>query len=160
MLEVKSEATGGTLYVAEHQAVSSGVHSVESLRWLLKQAFPSQVPPATDTVAFTGAVSARAAVFYILWYSVTEQCHIMSKFCNVSFLEGLPRPDIQQCRNVIKSMIEYGVDVRQLVVRKALVQLNPPPPHWKKSRAADVSNDTPPSSSDTQPPRSNKSRKT
>lgn len=69
MLEVKSEATGGMLYVAENQAVGSAVHSVESLRWLLAQAFPYEVPAATDAVAFTGAVSLQAAVFLPIRYS-------------------------------------------------------------------------------------------
>lgn len=63
MLEIKSEATGGTLYVAENQAVGCGVHSIQSLRWLLKKALPSDVPAVTDAAAFTVAISSRPAVF-------------------------------------------------------------------------------------------------
>ena len=159
MLEVKSEATGGVLYVAENQAVGSGVHSVESLRWLLRQAFPSEVPAATDAVAFAGAVSPRAAVFYILWYSEDEHRYIMSKFSNVSFMEGPKRPDIQQCKDIIRNMLDYGMDVRQPVIRKALAQLNPVPSHWKKSRSATTVTETAPTSLDAEETRSSKSRK-
>ena len=158
-LEIKSEATVGVLYFAENQAVGSGVHSVESLRWLLTQAFPSKVPTATDAVAFTGAVSPRAAVFYILWYSQSEHRYIMSKFSNVSFMEGPKRPDIQECKNVIKNVLDYGLDVRQPVIKKALAQLDPVPRHWKKSRSASALTETPPTSFGTDETRSNKSRK-
>ena len=139
MLEIKSEATGGVL---ENQAVGSGVHSVESLRWLLSEAFPTQVINDTDAVASTRAVSPRAAVFYILWYSEKDRCHFMSKFKNVSFMEGPDRPGIQQWRNVVKSMLDDGVRVRQPVIRRALAQLNPIPSHWKKSRTASTVTET------------------
>ena len=136
MLEVKSEATEGVLYAAENQAVGSGVHSVNSLRWLLEQASPAEVPKSTDVVAFTVAVSPRAAVFYIVWFSKVKNRHIMSKFIDVSFLNGPKRPDIQNCRNVVKNVLEYGVNVRQVIIRNALANLNPTPLHWKKSRLA------------------------
>lgn len=42
MIEIKSEATGGTLYVAENQAAISGAHSVHSLLWLRSQADPTR----------------------------------------------------------------------------------------------------------------------
>ena len=138
MLEIKAESTGGTLYIAENQAVGSGVHSVESLRWLLSEAFPSEVPSASDAVAFTGAVTPRAAVFYICWFSVENQCYYVSKFKSVSFLDGPEKPDVQECRNVTKSIIDYGVVVRQAAIRKALARLQPVPPHWKKSRRANT----------------------
>ncbi|KAI9689146.1 MAG: hypothetical protein M1822_000884 [Bathelium mastoideum] len=135
MLEIKSDATGGGLYVAENRAVGSGVHSVESLRWLLSQAFPSQAPAATDAVAFTGAISPRFAVFYVLWYSEKKQRYIMSKFKSISFMEGPERPDIQQCRDIVKNMLTYGADIRQPIIRKALAQFKGvAPPHWEKSR--------------------------
>ena len=38
MVEIKSEPTGGTLYVAENQAAGSGSYSVNALLWLLKEA--------------------------------------------------------------------------------------------------------------------------
>ena len=159
MLEIKAEPTGGVLYVAENQAVGSAVHSVESLRWLLSEAFPSEVPEATDAIAFTGAITPRAAVFYICWYSEKDQCHFVSKFKNVSFMEGPERPDIQECRNVTKSIIDYGAVVRQAVIRKALRKLNPVPPHWKKSRPASAVAETPPTSFSVDETRSSKSQR-
>ena len=159
MLEIKSEAAGGSLYVAENQAVGSGVHSVGSLRWLLTQAFPSEVPATTDAVAFTGAVSPRAAVFYITWWSEKRHRYIMSKFRSVSFMEGPERPDIQQCKNVIKNMLDYGLSVRKSIIKKALVQLNPIPTYWKKSRSAPTITETPPTSPVADEARSSKIRK-
>ena len=147
MLEVKSEATGGVLYAAENQAVGSGVHSVSSLRWLLEEASPAEAPKTTDAVAFTGAVSPRAAVFYIVWYSEKKNRYIMSKFSDVSFLNGPKRPDIQNCRNVMKNVLDYGVNVRQVIIRNALADLSPTPLHWKKSRSASsITTETPPTS--------------
>lgn len=58
-LEFKSEATGGSLYIAENQGVGSGVRIVACRRWLFQQAFSSQDVAATDTVAFVGAGSPR-----------------------------------------------------------------------------------------------------
>ena len=89
-------------------------------------------------VAFTGAVSPRAAMFYITWFSEKKNRYIMSKFSDVSFLNGPRRPDIQQCRNMMKNVLDYGlnVDVRQTTIRNALAQLNLVLPHWKRSRSA------------------------
>lgn len=98
MLEVKSEPTGGVLYVAENQAVGSGVHYVESLRWLLAQAFPYEVPAATDAVAFTRAVSLQAAVFHPIWYSEEWHRYFMSRIWNVSFMDGPERPANKNAR--------------------------------------------------------------
>ena len=126
--------------------MGSGVHSVSSLRWLLEEAAPAEAPETTDAVAFTGAVSPRAAVFYIVWYSERKNRYIMSKFSDVSFLNGPKRPDIQNCRNVMKNVLDYGVNVRQVIIRNALADLNPTPPHWKKSRLASSITETPPTS--------------
>ena len=148
MFEIKSEATGGVLYVAENQAVGSGVHSVGSLRWLLTQAFPSKAPKSTDAVAFAGAVTPRAAAFYVLWYSEQRGRYIMSKFKNVSFMDGPERPDIQQCRDVVENVMAYGLGERQRIVKEALAELYPIPSHWKKSRSASTLTETTPSSLD------------
>lgn len=138
--DFKSEAAGGVLYVAENQAVGSGVHSVASLRWLLKQAFPSKEPAATDAVAFTGALSPRLAILYIVWYSNKTKRYIMSKFKDVLFTNG---PDIQQCTDIIKNILDYGADARLPAIRKALARLDPVPQHWKMSRPASAITNTP-----------------
>ena len=76
-----------------------------------------------------------------------------------TFMEGPKRPDIQQCKDVIKNVLDYGMDVRQPVIRKALAQLNPVPSHWEKSRSAASITETAPTSVDAEETRSSKSRK-
>ncbi|KAL8834366.1 MAG: hypothetical protein Q9170_003776 [Blastenia crenularia] len=131
--EFKSEATGGSLYVAENQGVGSGVHMVASQRWLLKQAHPSKAPIATDAVAFVAAISPRTGVFYAVWYSDKQNRYIMSKIRVVSFMEG---SDIQRCRELVENIVEYKLGTPLLAIRQALAELDPPPPHWKRSRSA------------------------
>ena len=67
----------------------------------------------------------------------------------------------QQCKNVMKSMLDYGVKVRQPAIRRALAQLNPVPSHWKKSRAASTvtETETPVTSFGAEESRSSKSRR-
>lgn len=108
-LEIKSEASGGVLYVAENQGVDSGVHSVASQRWLLKQAFPSKDPVATDAIAFVGAVSQRTGVFYLVWYSDKTARYVMSKIKTISFMEA---SDIQPCKDFINNIIDYVLEKR------------------------------------------------
>ena len=134
-LEFKSEATGGVLYVAENQGVGSGVHIVASQRWLQNQAFPGKELAATDAIAFVGAVSPRMGVFYIVWYSDKQAHYVMSMIRIVSFMES---SHIQRCRDLMKNIEEYGLGERLGKVRKALAELNPVPPHWKKSRPTSV----------------------
>ncbi len=128
-LELKSEATGGTLWVAENQGVGSGVHMVASQRWMLRQAFPSVT--ATDAVAFVGAVSPRMGVFYLVWYSDKKDRYVMSKLKTISFME---QSDIQRCRDLMNNIMDYGEGKRLLFIKRALGKLDPVPPHWKKQR--------------------------
>ncbi|KAL8652819.1 MAG: hypothetical protein Q9210_002456 [Variospora velana] len=132
-LEFKSEATGGSLYVAENQGVGSGVHMVASRRWLLKQAYPSKDLASTDAVAFVAAISPRTGVFYAVWYSDEKDRYIMSKIRVVSFMESF---DIQRCRELVQNITEYGLGTPLLDIRKTLADLDPPPPHWKRARSA------------------------
>ncbi|KAL8846621.1 MAG: hypothetical protein Q9221_008301 [Calogaya cf. arnoldii] len=132
-LEFKSEATGGSLYVAENQGVGSGVHMVASRRWLLKQAHPSKGLADTDAVAFVAAISPRTGVFYAVWYSDEKNRYIMSKIRVVSFMESC---DIQRCRDLVQNIADYGLGTPLLAVRDALAELDPPPPHWKRARSA------------------------
>lgn len=64
-LELKSEATGGTLYLAENQAAGSGTYSLRAMEWLLDQAKASQTTRQTDTVAFSIAATGRIAVLSV-----------------------------------------------------------------------------------------------
>ena len=78
MIEVKSEATGGTLYVAENQAANSGTQNVRARRCLHSQTNPSRTLPTTDAIAFTAAVSQRMAVLHVHWYSPEKEKYYMS----------------------------------------------------------------------------------
>ena len=156
-IEFKSEATGGSLYVAENQCVGSGVHIVASRRWLLKQASPSKDLTATDAVAFVGAISPRTGVFYAVWYSDSEDRYVMSKISIVLFMEG---SDIQRCRELITNITEYELGTPLRAIREALAELDPLPPHWKKSRSAGNVVGTPAASFADDETRSSKSQKT
>lgn len=136
MFEVKFEATGGVLCPAENQAVGSGVHSVSSLRWLHEEAVLAKAPKTTDAVAFTGAVLPRAAVLYIEWNSEKKKRCIISKCNDIPFLNGPKRPDVQNCRNLTKHVLDRGVNIRQVTIRNALAELSPIPLHWEKSSLA------------------------
>lgn len=83
----------------------------------------------------------------------------MSKFRNISFMDGPERPDIQQCKNVMKNMLDYGLDVRQPIIKKAIAKLNPIPAHWKKSRPASAITVSSPISFVAEETRSSKSQK-
>lgn len=142
-IEFKSEATGGTIWVAENQAAGSAAHIVNSLRWLLSQASPSRTYSDTDSVAFTSSMTQRTAVFHVAWYSEEERRIIMSYIDDYSFMKD---PDIQGCRNIINNILDYGEDIRKPVVKKAFGDLFPFPTDWKISRPANTISDTPPTS--------------
>lgn len=132
-LEVKTEATGGVLYVAENQAAGSGVHMVSSQRWLQSQAFPEKALEPADAIAFVGAVSPRSANFYIVWYSDRKTHYIMSKILTVSFMDI---SHIQRCRDLMTNICDFALGHRLDSIRAALSRLYPYPPHWKNARPA------------------------
>ncbi len=138
MIEIKSEATGGTLYVAENQAATSGAHSVHSLLWLRSQADPSRTRSSTDSVVFTATVSQREAVFHVHWFSPKDDKVYMSYLDSFAFMKDL---DIQGCRDLVKNILDYGLEVRQPIIRDALKLLHPIPKRWKGARLASVITD-------------------
>lgn len=131
-LEFKSEYTGGTLYVAENQGVGSAVHCVVSHRWFLKQASiasgSGKATADTDAIAFTVALSPRLAVMYVAWYASKKQRYVVSKFKNILFSE---LDHIQQCRDIISNILDYGLRTRVSTIRSALADLSPPPASWQ-----------------------------
>ena len=131
MIDLKSEASGGNLYGAESQATVAGAHSVHSMRWLLLQANPSRVLKSTDAVALTAAVTQREAVFYIVWYSPEREQTIMSFVDAFTFVK-----DSEGCRSTVKSIIDWGLLVRQPIVRENLKLMHPMLKKWKKGRSA------------------------
>ena len=155
-IEFKSEATGGTIWVAENQAAGSAAHIVHSLRWLLSQASPSRTCSNTDSVAFTSSLTQRTAVFHVAWYSEEERRIIMSYINDYSFMKD---SDIQGCRSIVKNILDYGEDVRKPVVKKALGELFPFPTGWKVSRPVGAISDTPPTSFADEETGSNKSKR-
>ncbi|KAJ8126652.1 hypothetical protein O1611_g6986 [Lasiodiplodia mahajangana] len=121
-VEMKSEATGGTLYVAENQAAGSGTHCVNSLLWLLRQAGMYNDSIRINTVAFTIAISQRLAVFYIHWHSEDDHRHYMSMLSSYSTL--VPS-DIRLCNNTVKNILDYGLGQRKTTISAALEALSP-----------------------------------
>lgn len=139
-LELKSEATGGTLWHAENQAAGSGSHCVNALRWLLKQASPTQVIPVTDCVAFTCGITHRDVIFYVHYYSEKDRYFCMSYLQRFSTTDSV---DIQRCHSVVKNILEYGIVTRQAKIKDALGQLFPFSEAWKMSRPASTTPSTP-----------------
>lgn len=155
MVEMKSEAAGGTIYVAENQAAGSGSHSVNDLLWLLREAGTSTNSSLTDTIAFTITMSHRQAIFYLHWYSATDRRHYMS------FLESyscVTPKDIRACNNTVKNIIDHGLGARKTAVGNALENLFPFPQHWKQGRPPSTVPSTPATSS-SEEARPNKKRK-
>ena len=135
-LELKSEATGGTLWHAENQAAGSGTCCVKAMEWLLSQAYALQ-PGSTDTIAFSASATARQVVFYTHYYSPEQGAYFMSYL--KSFMTTDPE-HIQQCRNLTNNILDYGLGMRQDKLRECLESLFPQmDSKWKKShRATDV----------------------
>ena len=149
MVEMKSEAAGGTLYVAENQAAGSGSHSVNALLWLLREAGTYDNSSLTDTIAFTITMSHREAILYLHWYSQADHRHHMSFLKSYS---SVTAKDIQACNDTVRNIIDYGLGARKTGIGTALKALYPFPPHWRQAR--------PPSTTpSTNEARSNKKRR-
>lgn len=140
MVEMKSEAAGGTIYVAENQAAGSGSHSVNALLWLLREASTYDSSSLKDTIAFTITMSHREAIFYLHWYSEADHRHYMS------FLESyssVTAKDIRACNNTVKNIIDHGLGARRTAIGTALEALFPFPQHWKQARPPSTAPSTP-----------------
>lgn len=133
MVEMKSEVTRGTLYVAENQAAGSGSHSVNALLWLLQEAGTYDNSSLTDRIAFTITMSHREAIIYIHWYSDDDRRYYMSFLRSYSTV--FP-PDIRGCNNTVKNIIDHGLGDRKTAIGRALNALFPFPQHWKQVRPA------------------------
>ena len=132
-LEMKSEATGGTLWHAENQAAGSGSYCVKALQWFLEQASPTEIVSITDCVAFTGAVTHREVIFHVHYYSDEDA------YCYMSYLGRFSTTDpgdVQECHDLVKNILEYGLTTRQMKIKNALAQLFPVPDQWKQTRPA------------------------
>lgn len=140
MVEMKSEAAGGTIYVAENQAAGSGSHSVNALLWLLREASTYDSSSLTDKIAFTITMSHREAIFYLHWYFEADRRHYMS------FLESyssVTAKDIGACSNTVKNIIDHGLGARRTAIGTALEALFPFPQHRKPARPPSTAPSTP-----------------
>ena len=139
-VEIKSEATGGTLWHAENQAAGSGAHCVNSVRWLLEQAGTGGTYSTTDSIAFTIALTHRQVIVHIHHYSEEERRIYMSYLKSFSPIDPA---DVQGCHDIVKNILDYGLGTRQTTIRNALARLFPFPENWKHSRPASGISSTP-----------------
>ena len=135
IMELKSEAAGGTLWQAENQAAGGGAHCVNSMRWLLREVYPSRAPSILDTVAFTIAATHREAIYHIHFYSEENDAFYMSWIGTFSTLRG---SDIQGSNEITENILEHGLGTRQQMIRSALRDMWPRLERWKPSRPASV----------------------
>ena len=140
MVEMKSEAAGGTIYVAENQAAGSGSHSVNAMLWLVREAGTYDSSSLTDTIAFTITMSHREAIFYLHWYSEADRHYYMSLL--ESYSSVTPK-DIRACNNTVKNIISHGLGARKTAIGTALKALFPFPQHWKQARPPSRAPSTP-----------------
>jgi len=140
MVEMKSEAAGGTIFVAENQAAGSGSHSVNALLWLLREAGTYDSASLTDTIAFTITMSHREAIFYLHWYSEADRRHYMSFLKSYS---SVTAEDIRACNNTVKNIIDHALEARMTTIGTALEALIPFPQHWKQVRRTSTAPSTP-----------------
>ena len=135
VLELKSEATGGTLWQAENQAAGSGACCVNAARWLLREANPSEEPSVVDTIAFSACVNHRHVVWHVHWYSAENGQQYMSWIATHDTIR-----QVQQCNHLTLNILDHCQGARQTKLRGALVPLNPIPDHWKQARPASAMN--------------------
>lgn len=146
-VELKSEATGGTLWHAENQAAGSGTYCVKAMQWLMQHGDSSEDPSMLDTVSFSCAANARQVVFYVHYYSPEVRAYCMSwvQSCTITNPE-----DIQRCRDLVKNIRDYGLGVRLKTLQKALENVYPQTDQWTKKRsssAADLEEPSTPATS-------------
>ena len=130
VLELKSEAAGGTLWHAENQAAGSGAHCVNSMRWLFREAYPSKTSSILDTVAFTIVATHREAVYHIHFHSDEDAINYMSRIGTFSTLDD---EDIQRSNDITENILEYGLGYRQEKIRGVLGDMEPCLERWKPS---------------------------
>ena len=142
MAELKAEAAGGTLYVAENQAAGSGSHSVNSVLWLLQEAKKQGLTNddwLKDTLSFSAVISHRLVVFYIHWYSEDQKRFYMSYVKSYSTVEAA---DIRACNSTVKNIVDYALGTRKTRISAALQQLSPIPAQWNPPKMSSTTRST------------------
>lgn len=131
LIELKSEATNGTIYAGEGQVAVSGAHRVSSLLWMLDQIDPSRTRSSADALVFSAVASQREAVAHVHYYNPEDKTFYMSYIDTFSFLK-----DPQGCRNHHKNIAEWLVEIQQPIIKDVLARLQPIVKLWKKGRSA------------------------
>ena len=131
LVELKSEATNGTIYAGEGQVALGGVHRVSSLLWMLDQVDQSRTRSSADALVFSAVVSQREAVAHVHYYNPKDKTYYMSYIDTFPFLK-----DAQGCRNHHKNVAEWLVEIQQPIIKDILARLQPIAKLWKKGRSA------------------------
>ena len=103
VFEIKSEATGGTIFHAENQIVGSGTYTVRAVQWLCEQAEIEF--DLVDSATFSVVYNARIVILYINWFSKQKQRYCLSK---VRLFETMVGQHIQECHNIMKNINRMG----------------------------------------------------
>ena len=135
VLELKSEAMGGTLWQAENQAAGSGACCVNIVRWILEQAYPLRAQSIVDSIAFSACFTHRRVYFFVHFYSPTHKRHYMSSIADFDTLR-----QVQQSNDIVHNVFDHCLGNRQTKIRDALKLLFPFPHAWKNSRSASAFN--------------------
>lgn len=132
-VELKSEATGGTLYQAENQAAGSGTYILRAIDWLLDQAKASQANRQTDSIAFSMTGTGRLVVLSVHWYSSENRVHYMS------YVKGFQTSEpehIQACNSTVKNIVDWAVGTRHDKLKNVLQTLFPLTHQWSEKQTA------------------------
>ena len=143
------------MYGAEGQLAAAGAHRVSSLMWILDQIDPSRTRSSTDALAFSAAVSQRQVVAHVHYYNTEDEKFYMSYIDSFYFAK-----DAQGCRNHMKNVVEWLLEIQQPIVRDALTRLHPITKWWKRGRPASVIIDAAESSFTSEDERSSKNQRT
>lgn len=130
-VELKSEATGGTLYHAENQAAGSGTYSLRAMEWLFDQANAPQQDRQTDTVTFSMTGTGRLVILSAHWHSPEDRMYYMSYV--KGFIASEPE-QVQACHNTVKNIVEWGLGKRHSKLGDILQQLFPLTQQWTEKR--------------------------
>lgn len=136
-IELKSEASGGTLYVAENQLAAAGAHRIQSLIWLLNKVNPLRKRSSADALVFSAAISQREAIAHVHYYNPEKKQFYMS------FIRSFPfAMDVQGCHTYSKNIVDWLLNIQQPIIRELLLKLRPSIKAWKKGRSASTIADT------------------
>ncbi|KAJ8129713.1 hypothetical protein O1611_g3919 [Lasiodiplodia mahajangana] len=122
IVEAKSEATGGTIFVAENQAAGAGAHCVNSLLWLYNKASITDTVDRTNKVAFSITLCQRQAHIYVHWYSEDDGRFYMSLV--EAYWMWKPN-DIRACHDAVKNIVDHALGARRDAIKRALDVISP-----------------------------------